>query len=203
MDDNLLQSQLENLAMKGGYRHSVPIYASWNVRVMRGDQVLSEEDKTNLIVDTGRTDVLDLLFNLTGQAALVGLGVGASSTAAVHTDTRLNYEYTATDSAAGPTKRYTLTNTSGAALSASDVVSDTFTDGLGNTFYKKIVVQSIIPTTDPNVGQPFQEYGLFTSQNLPATPTSTSGLMFNHLVAASAIIKDGSTQIVVQITLRV
>lgn len=195
---------MDNLITNGGgiNVHSSPMWVIWNIKAIRDDVIIHEETKENIVVDNGRADILNLIFGLGASAVMVALGAGACSTAAAHTDAHLNYEYTMT--ASTPTNdRYPLTNTSGALLTSGDITNISVTDGLGNTYYRQIVVQATIPITDPNVGQPFQEYGLFSSVACPATPTSTSGTMFNHLVATSAIIKDGSTQIVVQITLRV
>lgn len=182
----------------------VPMKATWTIKALRDGQVVQEEVTDNLIVDDGRTNMLSLLFNLTGQAALVSMGVGACSTAASHTDQRLAYEYTHTGNTPS-TNRYALTNTNSLTISASDIVSDTFVDTSETpniTYYKKLVVQAVIPSTDPNVNQPFREYGLFTNTACPSTPTGTSGLMFNHLIANADIIKDNVTQILVQVTLR-
>ena len=180
-----------------------PMWVIWNLKQINANGVVvHEETKENIVVDNGRADVLNLLFGLGASAVLIAMGAGACATAAVHTDSRLNYEYTMTANTPS-TNRYTLTDTNGNLLTSADVVSINQTDGLGNNYYREIIVQATIPLGDPNVGQPFQEYGLFTAVACPGTPTGTSGTMFNHLVANSAIIKDNSTQIVVQITLRV
>lgn len=178
---------------------SSPIYAEWDIKGIQEGEIVYHDVKQNLIVQTGRSDVLGLLFGMASTCAqpIVSLAAGACSTAAAVTDTRLNYELIANGN------RLTLTDTGSSPLSCSDIVSETFTDGLGNTYYKKVIVQGIYLTTDANNGQPFQEYGLMTTLPCPATPTTISGIMFNHLVASAPIIKNNSTQIVVQITIRV
>ncbi len=133
---------------------------------------------------------------------MVAVGAGSGSTAAVHTQSQLVYELIG-NSAYSPAGRKTLTNTTPVALTASDVTADTYTDGLGNVYYFKITVQAIFPSDDLNNGAPFREYGLFSTVTLPGTPTGTSGTMFNRFVGGSNIDKDSSTQITVNITLRV
>lgn len=183
--------------------HSVPMMAEWNIKAVNihTGEVTYEETQKNLIVDTGRADILNLLFGFSG-VTLVAMGAGASGTTAAYTDTKLYYEYPTTASGT----RYALFNQNGIALSGSDVQQNTFVDTTESpniTYRYVIAIQATIPANDPNNGNPYQEYGLFSVNTLPATPSSTSGTMFNRLVANTAIIKDNSTQIIVNITLRV
>lgn len=173
------------------------VLAQWHIKAINEcGEVVHEEKKENLIVKTGRADVLQLLFDLSG-VALNAMGAGACSTAATVDDTRLNYEHIL-----NPTRK-DLTNTDGDPLDVADIVDETYTDGLGNTYYKKLVLQATYAAGDLNNGHPFQEYGLFSTATLPGTPTGTSGVMFNHLVAASPISKDATITLLVIVTLRV
>lgn len=194
MDTNNL-----NYILNGGRLHQLPLYAEWNIKAVRDGVVIQEETKENLITNTGRVDVLDLLFGFGAGQPIIAMAAGACSTAAAVTDTRLNYEYSLLSGT-----RATLTNVSNVAISAGDVVAETITIG-ADTFYEKIVVQATYPAniSDPTNGNPYQEYGLVSNASCPGTPTGTSGILFNHLVAGSAIVKDASTQIIVVVTLRI
>jgi len=156
--------------------------------------LVSEHTNENLITNVGKNLDFDRLFGF-GLAAINALGAGASATAAAISDTRLTYELI------GNASRKTLTNTSGAALSNADIVAETITIS-SVTYTQKLVVQAVYGTGDGNNGQPFQEYALFNTTTNPATPTSTSGVMLNHFIDGSSILKSGSNTITVQTTLR-
>jgi hypothetical protein len=154
--------------------------------------LVGEQHAYNIVTDLGRESMILQNFGL-GGSSFVYLGAGASSTAAAHTDTHLLYEHTA------DAQRKTLTNSSGNSLSASDVVADTYTDALGNNYYRKLVMKAIYLVDDPNTG-PFQEYGIFSVSTLPSTPDGVSGVMWDRMVADTAITKSGTVQITVNIT---
>lgn len=163
--------------------------------------VLRDFTKHNLIVNSGRTQAIENLLGLTASAAVVAIGVGASTTAAQVTDTRLTYELI------GNAARKALTNTSGATLSPSDIV--TYPSGVtivlnassSATFYQSITCQAVWNSGDGNNGNQFGEYGLFTTATNPGTPTSTSGIMYNHLIDPSPTVKSSGNSITAQITL--
>lgn len=162
--------------------NSIPICVQYKVTKTEKDsgEVLYEETSKNLVVKLGREYVLRNLFDLT-PTTFLAMGVGVSSTDATVNDTRLTYELI------GNATRVTLTNTSGAPLSSSDIQNGTFSVD-GGTYYKKLPVQVIYDgTTDGNVGAFFAEYAIFDTDVLPVTPTSTSGIMFNHYVPNSSI----------------
>lgn len=157
-------------------------------------EVVHEEEKDNLVVDTGRADILNLIFGLSASSVMIAGGVGASATAADYTDTRLTHELIYDSS------RKLLTNTSGVSLTSSDVVLDPTVIG-SCTFREKIVVQYVYEAPDANDGNQFAEFGLFSSTALPATPTSTSGVMLNHLVISSPFTKSASLTCTVRISI--
>jgi hypothetical protein len=178
--------------------HRSKFHCTWDVAARNeAGEIVSRETDQNIVVIGGRENVLNLLFALAASSTVVALGAGASGTAATATDTRLNYELV------GNASRKPLTNTSFAPLSSADVVLETFVDGFGETYYTKIIVQGVYQLVDGNNGQPFQEYGLFSTTALPGTPTSTSGIMFNHFVAGAPVVKDNTITITVQVTIRV
>lgn len=191
----------DNLVPSGGPRDSMLIRAEWNIKAIRDGEVIHEEDKVNLIVDNGRENMLNQLFGFTASGTVNAMAAGACSTAAVATDYRLGYEHILNGT------RKTLTDSSSGTVGYSDIVSEVYTDGLGNVYRKKIVVVGTFPASDMNNNQPFREYALMTSLSVPINPTPTvyqqTGIMFNHLVAGSSIIKDSSTEIVVTVTLRI
>jgi hypothetical protein len=159
----------------------------WSIKEMDEEgNVISCRQIHNLVTNVGREMLLKDLFMMTGSTGVVCMGVGASTTAADITDTRLTHELIDAPYAA----RKPLTNTSGAALSPSDIESGTYTGGLlgSNTYYRRVSCLATWGTADLN-GNNFGEYGLFTTPVLPATPTSTSGSMFNHLIDSSANFK--------------
>lgn len=175
-----------------------PTHAEWRLvhSVKETGEVLYDSGwVTNVVTDNGRNMTANCVFGLSASATLVALGAGACSTTAVHTDTRLNYEHILN------AQRKTLTNTSGALLTNSDVGAASFSDSFGEPYYKKITIQSVYDgSVDSNVNQPFQEFGLFTTTALPATPTSTSGTCWNHLVNGSPITLTSSTVLTIQVT---
>jgi len=162
--------------------------------------VLRDRELKNLIVNAGRNQDLLNLFMLPGSGGFVALGAGASTTAATVSDTRLTYELI------GNAARKSLTNTSGAALSPSDVVS--YPSGVAivlnatstATFYSSVTCQAVYDSGDGNNGNQFGEYALFTTATNPATPTSTSGVMYNHLIDPSPTIKSAANSITCQVT---
>lgn len=174
----------------------VPSHVTWNI-IVRDEEgnLVSEREMTNLVVNTGRDLLLKDLFMLSGSSGVVCLGVGASTTAAAVTDTRLTHELI------GNATRKPLVNTSNAALSGSDIVAETTTIG-GVVYYKKLVCQATWDVTDGNNGNQFGEYGLFTTATLPGTPTGTSGIMFNHLIDFTPPTKSASNSITAVVTVR-
>lgn len=175
---------------------TIPCHVTWQIieRDINGVEVSSRE-MTNLVVNTGRDMLLKDLFMLTGSSGVVCLGVGASTTPATVSDTRLTHELI------GNATRKTLVNTSNAPLSASDIVSETTTIS-GVIYYRKLVCQATWDVSDGNNGNQFGEYGLFTSVALPGTPTGTSGTMFNHLIDATPPTKSPSNSITAVVTVR-
>lgn len=178
------------------------MFASWKIieEDLQGN-VLQVKEKANLITNPGRSQFIANALGLTGSAAVIALAVGACTTAAQVTDTRLTYELI------GNATRKTLTNTSGAALSPSDIV--TYPSGTAivlnatstATFYQSITMQATYNSGDGNNGNQFGEYGLSTSITLPGTPTASSGVLVNHLIDASPTFKTASNSITAQVTL--
>lgn len=152
-----------------------------------------ESEGPNLVVNAGRDLLFTDLFAMTGSAGLTVAAVGACSTAAAVTDTRLAYEL----NMAG---RKALTNVAGAALSPADITADTVVIS-GTTYYKKMVVKASW-AAGIGTGHYFGEYMLNTSATSAVTPTSTSGTMFNHYIDPSPSLKGADTAVEVQITAR-
>lgn len=173
-----------------------PCHVSWRI-IERDPQgvILSDRELDNLVLNTGRDLIFRDLFAFSASAVIAFCAVGSSNTAATVTQDRLQYELI------GNASRKTLTNTSGAALSASDIAAETTTIS-GCTYYKKLTVQTIYDTSDGNNGQIFNEYGLNTVSTLPANGLALSGIMFNRLVDPNPITKSASNTITVQITIR-
>jgi hypothetical protein len=179
-----------------------PMAVQWEVitRPVENDVVgeISHYSKgENLVTNTGRTALLSMAF-VPSASAIGGwywLAVGASSTAAQVTDTRLTYELV------GNATRKALTNTNGAVPSVGDISLQTITIG-GFTYYEYIVLQTTFLTTDGNNNNTFAEYGLFTTGVLPAGPTGSSGGMFNHYIDSNPAFKAATNQITVAITIR-
>lgn len=182
---------------------SIPVYGEWKIDEfdLAGNLISSHEYK-NAVVNVGREQVVRFLFGFGGASSIVAMGVGASSTYNTTAssgvsveDTRLTYELI------GNPTRKTLTNTNNTSLSISDYSLETTTVS-GTTYYSKIVVQAQYAAGDGNNGNVFNEYGLFTTDTLPLTPTASSGLMFNRFVDPAPITKTASNSITVQVTLR-
>lgn len=177
----------------------IPAVAVWKIQEhdVKGN-LISEREMKNLITNAGRTQFFRNMFALSASGGFVALGVGASTTTAQVTDTRLTYELI------GNAARKPLTNTSGAALSPSDIVTSETTIVLNATstatFYQSIACQAVWNSGDLNNGNQFGEYGLFTTATLPGTPTSTSGTMYNHLVDPNPTFKSAANQITAIVT---
>ncbi len=157
-------------------------------------KVVHESTGLNIIVNTGRELMIKNLFGFAGSSTLACVAVGSSSTTAAVTDTHLTYEIL------GASMRPTLTNTSGAPLSASDIVSETVTVS-GVTYHRKIVVQ-VEWASGIGTGYTFAEYMLTTTSTQPGTPTTTSGIMFNHYIDPSPAVKGADTAVQLQVSLR-
>lgn len=173
-----------------------PICGQWKIteRDLLGN-IVTEKESENLVVNSGRNLLIYFLLGFTGASSVVALGVDASSTAAAVTQTQLVYELR------GNPTRKSITNTSNVALSASDIVLETTTIG-STTYYEKIVLQAQFAAGDGNNGNVFNGYGLFTTTTLPATPTASSGIMFNRFVDPAPITKTADNSITIQVTLR-
>ena len=122
------------------------------------------------------------------------MGVGASATAAQVTDTQLTYELI------GNAYRKTLTDINGNTPNTTDIVTASAVIG-GCTFYQYIQLQAIYTTSDGNNGNVFNEYGLFSTTVLPGSPTSSSGVMFNHYIDPSPVTKSSSNQVTALVTI--
>lgn len=177
----------------------IPAVAVW--KILEHDvegNLVSEREMKNLITNAGRTQFFTNLFSMTASGGFVALGVGASTTTATVTDTRLTHELI------GNAARKPLTNTSGAALSPADIVTATTAIVLNvtstATFYQNMSCQAVWNSGDLNNGNQFGEYGLFTTATLPGTPTSTSGTMYNHLVDPNPTFKSAANQITAIVT---
>lgn len=168
--------------------------------------IINEHEAKNFVVNNGRDNVIAQLFGLTWGASgtpVVAMGVGASSDSSTLptavTPTRLSYEYL------GNASRRVLTNTDSETLlglaDRNDIASEDITIS-GYQFFRKIIVQSVYGPSDGNNTQVFREYGLFTTTTNPATPSSTSGIMFNRFVDPDPITKSGANTVVVQVTIR-
>lgn len=175
-------------------KEAVVAAAVWKITEhdLKGN-VLSEREIKNLITNAGRTQFFRNLFALTASGGFVALAVGACTTAATVADTRLTYELI------GNAARKPLVNTSGAALSPSDIVTSKTTIVLNATstatFYENMSVQATFLSGDGNDGNQFGEYALATTATLPGSPTGTSGTIFNHLVDPNPIFKSAANSI--------
>lgn len=179
---------------------SVPLLGSWSVKAVKTEdesKVVYEERGPNVVVKTGKADVLQLVFAISGSSAIIALGAGASSTAATVDNTNLVYEHILNAS------RKVLTNTTDGGLTVSDIQDETITID-SCTYHKKITVRGkFTGASDGNVGHPFQEYGLFTTLALPSTPTGTSGVMFNRYVATTPITLTSDLTLIVETLIRI
>ena len=192
-----LNSQYDKKGFKRG--EPVPMAGSFKITKIRTStgEILQQQESGNLILNIGRDEVLKLLFGFSGSSPFISLAAGACSTAADVDDLGLNYEHILNAT------RKTLTNTSDAPLSASDIQTEEVVVS-GTTYYRKVVARaSYDGATDGNVYQPFQEFGLANTVTLPATPTSTSGVLLNHYVSLDPTILNPDTTIVVDTTIRV
>lgn len=169
--------------------YSTPLELTSVFHIVKTDnitkEVLFEEKVENLVTKVGREDILNFVFAAASASSFIYLGAGASSTAATVNDTRLTYEL--------------IGNANRKTCSVGAVSTGTYTIS-GNTYYKTVALSSSYDgDTDGNAGQTFREYGLFNINTLPGTPTSSSGRMFNHLVAGSDTTLSPGTTITITI----
>lgn len=188
-------------APNGAY---IGIRGDWKrIEHLEDGTVVSVSEKKNVVTLLGRDELFKLLLGFSAEASgspIVAMGVGASAVTGDSSDpndvgSNLQYELIA-DSTRQP-----IYNSSAAALSTADIVSDETTIS-SVTYYRKVVVQSTYGNSDPNNGNVFKEYGLFTTLTLPGTPTGSSGVMFNRFEDPDPITKTASNAVTVQVTLR-
>ena len=184
---------------------SFNISADWKLEYFynhgKDDQELfyAEEEK-NVITAFGRQLVALNLFGLAGSGTCLFLAAGSGNTAAAYTDTRLQAELIANGTRKG------LLNGSGGTLTAANVIFSAYTDTTvgspgQNYFYSVSVQATYNGASDLNVNQSFQEFALASVAACPATPTGTSGGIFNHYVAAAGIPLLSTVTLVVTVTL--
>lgn len=170
-------------------KENLLLKADWNVKVHHiHDGLIYEETKENIVVRLARVDLLKHVFNLGSpiNTGFLYMGAGSGSTAAAVTQSALVTELT------GNANRITVTNTAGAALSASDIVQET-----SSSYDQKIIVQAAYPTGDGNNGSTFYEFGLFSSA------TFAAGTMWNRFVLGASIAKTNLIAITLQVSIRV
>lgn len=155
------------------------------------DPKIKERSNFNVVTDNGRALMLNTLFALSGSGSISFMAFGASATAANHTDTRLTHELIADGT------RPQLVNSSGTALTSASTTITTYNDTTYTPTYsyyaQTVVMGQINGATSLNVNNPIQEVGMNTTLATPATPTGTSGTMFNHYVFGSPTTLDSST----------
>jgi len=132
-------------------------------------------EKPNLVVNTGKEEVLKFVGGITTASAsgFIFLGYGASAITPDVTHSKLGgtsgHEYI------GATIRQTITDF---AISAETYVYS------GLTFTEKLVGSTTIGPSNPNgtvSGVPINMAGLFNTYTLPATVGGTSGIMLNEV----------------------
>lgn len=180
-----------------GIRFEAPkCHVTWRIieRDLEGN-IVSDHESSNLVVNTGREQTFRNLFAVGASGPFICIGVGASATAATVNDSRLTHELIY-----NPTRKLLFDKTNG-TLDNADIETE-ITVISGVTYYRKIVVQGTWDSTDLNNNNQFAEYGVFTSTTLPSTPTSTSGVMFNHFIDPAPILKTSANSVTAQITVR-
>lgn len=187
-----------------------PMLGEWKITRLDADRnVISISQEHNLIVNTGREQMIRLLMGFTsGEAGtpFIAMAVGASATTAVVGDTRLEYELI------GNATRKALTNVSNVTLTSGGTGSDIESESIqvaGElavddkwTFKRKIRVRATYEIDDGNNGNTFREYGLTSTLTKPGTPTSTSGNLFNRFIDPNPTPKTSGETIIAEFTLR-
>lgn len=144
--------------------------------------VIYKAESHNLVVDTGRKTILELLTGLSTTTFLFG-GVGSSGASSTDpTQTALTSELTV----GGPAARPGLLDLTGGSLTTGDVVSNIS----GSNRWLLTVVYSY--TTAQFNGDTFAEYGLFSAA------TYGTGVMLCRFVPTSSFSKTSSFQAVVE-----
>lgn len=165
------------------------------------DPKIAEGTNFNVITDAGKQLMWNTLFALAGSGSFNSLAFGASSTAAVHTNSQLVYEHQL-----DPT-RVALTNQSGTVMTSGSVVAlSTFNDTSFTptvSYYTSATVMgTIVGSTTLNTNQPVQEVALASTRTLPTTPTGVSGTIWNRFVLGAAVVLTNTTTLQVLIVSR-
>lgn len=144
----------------------------------------------NVILDPGAQTVFYNMFGMAGSAVFQFFAYGASSTAAVHTQSQLVYELIADGT------RPKLTNIDTTPLSASAVSLTTYSDVTytpAYVYYRQCAVLASIAATTANANQPVSEIAIVTALACPATNTGSSGIYLDRYVFGSPTVLDGAT----------
>lgn len=142
----------------------------------------------NVVVNDGKINILQSQFIASSGVKIIAGSVGSSN--ATPTDITLHHLVSELISGSA---RVTLTNTAGTAPANGDISLIT-----GQTYTELITLQYIYLTSDANNGSVFAEYGLHSSTTLPASPTSTSGILYARFVPSSSFTKNSSFQVTMQ-----
>lgn len=162
------------------------------------DPKIALGENRNVILDGGGQGVFYNMFAMAGSAIFQFMAYGASSTAAVHTQTQLFYEHILDGT------RIKLTNTNGTPLSNTAVSLTTFTDANytpSYVYYRQCAVLGTVPSTTLNVNQPVSEIAIVAGEAVPATPSTASGVYLDRYVFGSPTILDGATSLAITILL--
>jgi hypothetical protein len=161
--------------------------------------ILKTSEGSNIIVNSGKVQLLSNLFIQASSGLFPFLAVGASGInqgfVASASDTHLIYEINTN------TVRKPFLSVNGGALTSADITNENVTIG-GFNFTEKLVGQATFPQVDNTNGYQFGEYALASIAPVPGTPTGTSGQIFNHYLDPNPLNKQPSNTIVVQVTIR-
>jgi hypothetical protein len=109
--------------------------------------------------------------------------LGASSTAADYTDTRLYYEFNNNTNRISPTNISDVTPLTRSDISLDPVVVS------GVTYRKLITFKYALSSTNNLDGKVFQEAGLNTEQATPGSPSTVHGVMLNRVILSPSLTK--------------
>lgn len=156
------------------------------------DEAIAAGDNHNVVTTVGRQLADYNLLSLAGSGFPLFMAMGSGNTpAAAVGDTRLIYELI------GDANRPYITLSTGAPLDSTAVAATPYTDTNYTPNYEYQVQFTVMGemngATSANVGAPIQEIGLVTAVACPASPTGTSGVLYNHYIFSSPTTLDLET----------
>lgn len=148
------------------------------------DMLQRVQSTANLVTDVGINNALGLVLGASDAVDFPYMAFGnGTSFSVASADLHLQAELI------GNTNRFPTTNDLGNPFSVADTVADTSV----SPFRRRLNADILIPSGDPNAGATITEAGLVSALACPGSPTTASGVLYNHVKFGSSFVLDGTT----------